>query len=150
MDEAVKTIVATLLALCTGAAAVAAPAVAAPAGEHAVPPSAQGLQDPTRPPAVASAAPASVDAAQAAPQLPQLQSVLVGTVPGARRIAVIDGETVRVGESFHGARVLRIADNEVELQRGRARQVLRLYAPEPGAGMTRVAPAAHRQEKGER
>ena len=139
MDEAVKTRMtlgmAALLALVAGLV-------------HAAAPSSQGLPDPTRPPAAAAPAQAGADAASAA--VPQLQSVLVGQAAGERRVAVIDGESVRVGESFRGARVVRIADNEVELLRGRERQVLRLYAADTGAhGMTRVTPAAHRPEKGE-
>jgi MSHA biogenesis protein MshK len=132
MDEAVKT------RMTRGAAALLALAAGL---VHAAAPSSQGLPDPTRPPAGADVASVAV---------PQLQSVLVGQTAGERRIAVIDGESVRVGESFRGARVVRIADNEVELLRGRERQVLRLYAPDAGAtGMTRVVRTAHRPEKGE-
>jgi MSHA biogenesis protein MshK len=139
MDEAVKT------RMTRGAAALLALAAGL---VHAAAPSSQGLPDPTRPPAAAAPAQAGADAASAA--VPQLQSVLVGQTAGERRIAVIDGESVRVGESFRGARVVRIADNEVELLRGRERQVLRLYAPDAGAtGMTRVVRTAHRPEKGE-
>jgi MSHA biogenesis protein MshK len=93
---------------------------------------AQALQDPTRPPAAAMAPSASPAAASNAPRL---QSILVGREAGGRRLAVIDGETVRLGEQFHGARVARIGDNEVELVRGKERQVLRLYALE-AAGIT--------------
>lgn len=93
---------------------------------------AEVLQDPTRPP---SAALAGIAAPAAAAAGPQLQSILVAREAGGRRLAVIDGETVRLGEQFHGARVVRIGDNEVELVRGTERQVLRLYAQE-GAGMT--------------
>jgi MSHA biogenesis protein MshK len=35
---------------------------------------------------------------------------------------------VRLGETFHGAKVARIGENEVVLVRGGERQVLRLYA----------------------
>lgn len=150
MDEVVKTStkrsagldraagLAALLALCSAAGAAGAGTA-----------SSLGLQDPTRPPAAALAGqvPAGAPEAQAAPQL---QSVMLGALPGVGRVAVIDGESVRVGERFRGARVVRIADNEVELQRGAERQVLRLYAPPAGAGMTRVGPAAQRREKGER
>lgn len=123
MDEAVnKTIVLALLSLITAGAA------------------AQALDDPTRPPAAAAAGYAA--SAQAVSG-PQLQSVLVGRAPGGRHLAVIDGETVRLGEQFHGARVTRIGENEVELLRGRERQVLRLYAADSTArGMTPVARAA--------
>jgi MSHA biogenesis protein MshK len=93
---------------------------------------AQALQDPTRPPAAAMAASAAPAAASSGPRL---QSILVGREAGGRRLAVIDGETVRLGEQFHGARVARIGDNEVELVRGSERQVLRLYALE-AAGIT--------------
>jgi len=112
MDEAVKTLLATVLALAAGGAA------------------AQALQDPTRPPAnLMAALPGPVAAPSAAPQL---QTILIGRAPGGRHLAVIDGETVRPGDDFHGARVARIADNEVELVRGRARQVLHLVPPASG------------------
>jgi MSHA biogenesis protein MshK len=50
---------------------------------------------------------------------------------------------VRLGEQFQGARVARIGESEVELVRGKERQVLRLYAADATArGMTPVARAA--------
>jgi len=89
---------------------------------------AQALQDPMRPPASMGmiGAGAGGSGAGANATGPQLQTILIGRAPGGRHLAVIDGETVRPGDSFHGARVARIADNEVELLRGRERQVLRL------------------------
>jgi MSHA biogenesis protein MshK len=96
---------------------------------------AQSLQDPTKPPAAATPAPAGPVAAAAAG--PQLQSILIAREAGGRHVAVIDGETVRLGESFHGAKVARIGENEVELVRGRERQVLRLYT-QAADGMTRA------------
>jgi MSHA biogenesis protein MshK len=96
---------------------------------------AQALQDPTRPPAAAMAG--SAAPAAGAVSAPRLQSILVGREAGGRHLAVIDGETVRLGEQFHGARVARIGDNEVELVRGKERQVLRLYALE-ASGITPV------------
>jgi MSHA biogenesis protein MshK len=89
---------------------------------------AQGLQDPTRPPAQAQLA-AHPGEAVAASNGPQLQSVLVSREPGGRQVAVIDGETVRLGETFHGARLVRMTQAEVELVRGRERHVLKLNAP---------------------
>lgn len=112
MDEAVKTLLAAVLTLAAGAAA------------------AQALQDPMRPPASLMAATAGSSAAPSA--APQLQTILIGRAPGGRHLAVIDGETLRPGDDFHGARVARIADNEVELVRGRERQVLRLVPPAAG------------------
>ena len=116
MDEAVKRMLACGLLVCADLAA------------------AQALRDPTRPPASLLARQAgAVDAAAAAPvkQAPRLQSVLIARQPGGRHLAVIDGETLRIGDSFQGARVTRIEQNEVELGRGNARQVLKLNAPTP-------------------
>ncbi|GAB3452011.1 hypothetical protein GCM10027321_00170 [Massilia terrae] len=90
---------------------------------------AQALQDPTRPAAVQ----ANGDGDEASSG-PQLQSVLISRRPGGRHVAVIDGETVRLGESFKGARVARITPQEVELVRGKDRQVLRLSSIEDAAG----------------
>jgi MSHA biogenesis protein MshK len=77
-------------------------------------------------------------AGSGAASLPQLQSILVGRAPDGRRVAVIDGETVRLGESFRGARLVRVTDDEVTLARGRERQVLRLYA-QGAAGIAKRA-----------
>jgi len=126
MDEAVNLTRAAAFALLFAVAASAAQA--------------EVLQDPTRPPTAASAGIAAPAAASAGPRL---QSILVAREAGGRHLAVIDGETVRLGEQFHGARVARIGDNEVELVRGTERQVLRLYAEEaPGMTPVRARTAA--------
>lgn len=109
MDEAVKKV-----------RMVFAAAVLLAARTHA-----QDLQDPTRPPARLLAGAAG---AAAVSNEPQLQSVLIAREPGGRRVAVIDGETVRLGETFRGARVVRMTQSEVELMRGRERRVLKLNA----------------------
>jgi len=103
MDEAVKRVLALCSLLACGVQA-------------------QPLQDPTRPPAqlLHPVAGARVDAA------PQVQSILVGRGAGGRRVAVIDGETVRVGDLVHGARVTGITATTVTLQRGNTRDVLTL------------------------
>ena len=124
MDEAVNPMRAVLAAILL---------LAAQAGAHA-----QALQDPTRPPGQFAARDGAGPALSAQPQL---QSVLIARAAGGRRVAVIDGETVRLGDSFRGARVVRVTQAEVELARGRERQVLKLYGPAPGAGTT-VATAA--------
>ena len=110
MDEAVKLIAAALLA--AGALGAA----------HAQP-----LADPTRPPAILSRPPAGA-AASAPAAGPVLQSVLIARHAGGRQVAVIDGETVRLGGAFHGAVLVRMNETEVELQRGSTRQVLKLFA----------------------
>jgi MSHA biogenesis protein MshK len=89
---------------------------------------AQALQDPTRPPAQLIAGRGA--AAAAVTRAPQLQSVLIARQQGGRHVAVIDGETVRLGDRFRGARVVRMTQTEVELVRGRERQVLTLFPPE--------------------
>jgi MSHA biogenesis protein MshK len=89
---------------------------------------AQGLQDPTRPPVQLVA---RAGGPLATPTGPQLQSVLIASGAGGRQVAVIDGETVRLGETFHGARVVRMTQSEVELARGRERQILKLNRVEP-------------------
>jgi len=85
---------------------------------------AQALDDPTRPPA-ALWAPAS--AAPAVAARPQLQSVLISTQPGGRRLAVIDGQTVRVGSKVGGAVVTEIRDTAVLLRRGKSLETFKLY-----------------------
>ncbi|QOL49100.1 hypothetical protein [Massilia litorea] len=103
---------------------------------------AQALQDPTRPPASLMAGQGTGGQEAAAPvnRAPQLQSVLVSRQPGGRHVAVIDGETLRVGDSYKGARVARIGQDEVELVRGRTRQVLKLNtaAPAHAGGIERL------------
>ncbi|MCD2516502.1 hypothetical protein LQ564_09290 [Massilia sp. G4R7] len=98
---------------------------------------AQALLDPTRPPATLGV---RGDAAAAgADGMPRLQSVLISPRQGGRHVAVIDGETVRLGDNYKGARVARMTQSEVELRRGNERQVLRLepsaLPPVAGAGI---------------
>lgn len=85
---------------------------------------AQGLVDPTRPPDAPQAGNGSGSAA-AVRAAPQLQSVLVAT--SGRRVAVIDGRTVRVGDKVGEARVAGIADTSVTLHRGKTIETIRLY-----------------------
>lgn len=100
---------------------------------------AQSLPDPTRPPTMPQqAAPGATSSPVAAG--PVLQSVLVSRRPGGRKVAVIDGEPVALGGTFHGAVLVRVSENEVELRRGNQRQVLKLFA----ADSTKAAPAKQR------
>jgi MSHA biogenesis protein MshK len=82
---------------------------------------AETLTDPTAPPAGYGAA--AAPAAEASAAL-RLQMIVRG--PGETRTAVIDGRSVRVGDAIGGARVLRISDRAVVLDRGGARQTLEL------------------------
>jgi MSHA biogenesis protein MshK len=85
---------------------------------------AQSLDDPTRPPA-ALWAPAS--AAPVIAARPQLQSVLISTQPGGRRLAVIDGQVVKVGSKVGDAVVTEIRDTAVLLRRGKSLETFKLY-----------------------
>ena len=130
MDEAVKEdAVKRALALCLLLAC-------------ALPAAGQALRDPTRPPPAVLGGSASARTMPAAPSGPRLQSVLIAREPGGRHVAVIDGETVRLGDTVRGMRVTRMGPNEVELVRGRERRVLKLDAPAspapPGGGIERV------------
>lgn len=87
---------------------------------------AQAVQDPTRPPA--QLVKPSLDAPLSG--APQLQSILVARGAGGRRVAVIDGAMVRVGDKVRGARVVAITQGDVQLARGGRREVLKMTAPE--------------------
>jgi MSHA biogenesis protein MshK len=97
---------------------------------------AEGLQDPTRPPPLLAP---RADGTTGSSRGPQLQSVLIARQPGGRHVAVIDGDTVRLGDSYKGARVTRIAQTEVELVRGGERQVLKLPSPTDDASVQPIA-----------
>lgn len=90
---------------------------------------AQELPDPTRPPLEAGLPQAAGMELPKAPVLPQLQSVLIGA--RGREVAVIDGQTVRKGEKFEGAVLVKVSKDSVILRRSGKDLVLRLYpAPE--------------------
>jgi MSHA biogenesis protein MshK len=80
---------------------------------------AQALVDPTRPPN----APAPGEAQDAAPAI-QLQSILISR---SRRLAIINGDTVALGGTFGEARVVKITETEVTLQKGEETEVLKLF-----------------------
>lgn len=90
---------------------------------------AQALLDPTRPPAGIERG--AADPVAAGDGAPRLQSVLIAPRAGGRHVAVIDGETVRLGETFKGARVARMTQDQVVLERNGERQVLRLLPDAP-------------------
>lgn len=99
------------------------------------------LPDPTRPPASMHAGGA---AATAGPGEPVLQSVLISP---QRKVAVISGETVQVGDRVGEARVMRISEGEVVLARDGKPQSLKLY---PGIEKRRTKSGAEARETGRR
>lgn len=83
---------------------------------------AEALRDPTRPPAVLSAA--QDGATEVVASGPLLQSVLVSA---GRRSAIISGQNVQVGDRIGDARVVEINENEVVLRTGGGLQRLKLF-----------------------
>jgi MSHA biogenesis protein MshK len=79
---------------------------------------AQGVVDPTRPP----------DAVETAPDTPGggtgLQSVMISDT---RKAAIIGGQLVQLGQKYGDATLVRVAESEVTLARGRETQVLYLF-----------------------
>jgi MSHA biogenesis protein MshK len=83
---------------------------------------AQGLPDPTRPPASLGVVESA--SAVASTSGPELQSILISPT---RRIAIISGQHLRQGDKFGEARVARISESEVVLRNGSESQVLKLF-----------------------
>ena len=81
---------------------------------HAAP-----FADPTRPPSAFS----DDSAAAAAPGGPRLESVLIAP---DRRLAVINGQEVRVGAKYGEGQVVRITESEVVIRNGQGTETLRL------------------------
>ncbi len=90
------------------------------------------LPDPTRPPS-SVLSPVSPAGQLAAPGVPQVQSILVSTRPGGRRIAVINGKTLRRGDRVGGAVLETIEPTYVVLRRGSQKQILKLFRSAPRA-----------------
>lgn len=99
-----------------------------------------GLVDPTRPPDVSSAQAKSEAAVTAGPRL---QSVLISP---ARRIAVISGKTLALGEKYGDATVVSITETTVRLRSASEVQTLHLF-PEVARSDRRPG-AKGKQEKG--
>lgn len=87
-----------------------------------IPAFAQALVDPTRPPASLGAEPAGNG--QAVPAGPVLQSVLISP---RRKEAIISGQAVKVGDKVGEATVVRIAEDQVLLRRGKEIETLKLF-----------------------
>lgn len=99
--------------------------LAAPLATLSLPAMAQNtsppLSDPTRP---ANAILEAEATGSDAPVLPVLQSVLISP---KRKVAVISGQTLHVGEKFGAAMLIKINAQEVVLKNGTELQTLKLY-----------------------
>jgi MSHA biogenesis protein MshK len=84
---------------------------------------AQGLSDPTRPPAEILGGGAA--APEPAPSLSPAQVVIVST---DRRHATINGQTVVLGGRYGNATLVRISDEEIVLRRTDSTEVIKLYS----------------------
>lgn len=109
--------------------AVSAPVRAAP------------LADPTRPANEWLAAQPGADGAPAGDALPGVRVVVAGR---ARKLAIIDGQLVRLGETYNGARLVGVGPDGVVLQKDGSKEKLsmspavekktRLAQPAAGGG----------------
>jgi MSHA biogenesis protein MshK len=119
MAQVMKTLCALMLAVLASAAA------------------AQDGTDPTRPPALMTPAPVAPGSTPLVrlDGAPQLQSILVSLRPGGRRVAVIDGKTVRQGQRVGDAVLVAIGNTEVVLRRAGKNQILKLFRPAPQAAV---------------
>ncbi len=98
-------------------------------GSWLAPALAQGLRDPTQPPSVVAPQPQGQVASPGVSGEPVLQSVLISSKPGGRKVAVIDGETVREGDTIRDSKVIKISASQVVLRQGKKDQVLVLATP---------------------
>lgn len=80
---------------------------------------AQGLTDPTRPPAGVAEAASVTDSGG-----PVLQSVMLSQ---GRKVAVISGEMVVLGGRYGSSRLVRLTETEAVLKNGDEVTVLRMY-----------------------
>jgi MSHA biogenesis protein MshK len=81
----------------------------------------ENLPDPTRPANVSPDANSTIENAEV---LPQLQSILISPY---RKVAVISGQTLHIGEKFAGATLIKITAHEVVLKNGTELKKLKLY-----------------------
>src|SRR4051812_10334703 len=75
--------------------------------------------DPTRPPNIVDSGSAGLPAVG-----PRLESVLIAS---DRRVAVISGQQVRLGDKFGDGRVVRITASEVVIRTADAMETLKLF-----------------------
>ena len=94
---------------------------------------AQVGNDPTRPPSGFAAGGADADIADTGGGM-VLQSIMITPTT---KVAIIGGVTVKLGEKYGDAVLVKVAENEVVLKSGTTSQVLKLY---PGVEKRESAP----------
>jgi hypothetical protein len=105
------------------------------------PAQAQIETDPTRPPAVVTA-----EVPQGAAPANQLQSVVISPT---RRAAIINGVPVELGGKYGDAVLTKVAEDEVVLESGSSRQVLKLHpAVDKKIEVVQAVPVAPAAESG--
>ena len=92
------------------------------------------MTDPTRPPAGIFA-----DVPDATAPGNQLQSVMISPT---RRAAIINGVVVELGAKYGDAVLMQVAEDEIVLESGGSRQVLKLHPAVERVEAERVKPAA--------
>ncbi len=85
---------------------------------------AEDFPDPTRPPSSIFAPAAGVGREATENQSSGLRTVIISET---RRAAIIDGQTVELGEEHGNARLIEVNEGSVVLQRAQSRQVLTLF-----------------------
>lgn len=86
---------------------------------------AESLPDPTRPAIDLDGGSGSAEAVKPAEQPTRgLQSIIISPL---LRAAVINGRTVRVGESYGGEKLIEVRENSVVLQGVRGQRVMKLF-----------------------
>ncbi len=104
----------------------------------------QGLSDPMQPPAFAAPASAAAGGSSSG-GAGVLQSTLLSK---GRRLAMIDGKPMKVGDRIGGARIVAIDAASVTLREAGATRVLQLYqGVEISSGGAAKAPASRKGRK---
>ncbi len=97
--------------------------------------------DPTRPPAILTEEEPNEDASKKEPPPSGLQTVILRK--GAKPLAIINGQTVKLGEKVGDARLVSLSETQAILQGPDGREVLRLM---PAAERKAVIPPQPRKD----
>ncbi len=99
------------------------------------------LADPTRPPAILAEGQPNEDISKKELPASGLQTVILRK--GAKPLAIINGQTVKLGEKVGDARLVRLSETEAVLQGPEGKEIMRLM---PAAERKAVLPPKPRKE----